>query len=614
MNETTLVTFRKVIAKHLCSVIGETISIETLLPLVQQNTGQRKASHSVFSVVIKRLATTLRGQVIGGEGEGSKYELDESLLEKCVLLSAEAQVYIGRARRTKDMLLFDPAPLQLIQLTIQNISNEVDKRKSKPITTTITTGKRGRGSDNVVIVNGAKIQADENAYSSLRRTILTGFVARFLKDFESEDSVKVITEHTRDTVDTKIKGLYSGLDLIADPSRTEASSSVMESHLNTIKDTIRTNKEIQAKVDENGAWTINLTSRQLGNVKLFSKSSNSTEPSSEEKEKEKEIALMEDPTLVVKTLVSLATQFSEYECDRYLWMVPDGRRQFVEQVLCLAKLIFGGETESNEDECSKETEGVDEARINRSRNEKRSDSWVHAIEVLYFGVATGVDIWKTQSGLSKGMEGIVEYTNVRMREIVVENRGRPGRGTGYGGDEDYDDADDDDEGGQVLDEAELTRMATILSNSALAFASVGGKRIRKLNVDMSRIMDGKGNSGVFLQYVQSRLCGIERKSKAKLNLNADLSLVQAYPEALNLCLVIAEWHDTLSSLQGSMDPYILVSHLFRLAAEIGQANRVLRVKDMESSVADSRWLLFWAAKQVLEHGLELLGLEFVDRM
>ncbi|KAF9345904.1 Arginyl-tRNA synthetase [Mortierella sp. AD094] len=628
--DSTLVTFRKVIASHLSSVLGEAYSIETLLPLVQQNTGHRKASHSVFSVVIKRLATILQGRKVEGKGEREaegivKGVLDDALLGKCLLLSSETQEYIGRVRRTKDMLLFDPVPLRLIQLTIQNIGREASESSRRitgnieavaaatavvrPIAETTThLGKRGRGSDQVVIVNGSKIQADENAYSSLRRTVLTGFVARFLKESNCQSPVKVITEYTRDTMNSKIKGLYAGLDLIADLSTT-ALVSETESYLDTIKEAIRANKDIQAQIDETGAWVVNLTSRQLGNVRLFLKSKTESAVTADGGE------VMEEPTLVVKTLLSLATQFSKYECDRYIWMVPDGRRQFVDQVLYLAKTIFESNVELSQDTNGDEEEkGPKEARTGRT-GRKSISSWVQSIEVLYFGVATGVDIWKPQGELSSGMTGVVEYTNVRMREIVVENRGRPGRGTGYGDDGGDDGGmDDDDDEEQVLDEAELTRMATILSTSALAFASVGGKRIRRLNVDMSRIMDGKGNSGVFLQYVQSRLCGIERKSKAKFNLNADLSLVKAYPEALNLCLVIAEWHDTLSALQESLDPYILVSHLFRLAAEIGQANRVLRVKDMEPTVAESRWLIFWAAKQVLEQGLQFLGLEFVERM
>lgn len=107
---------------------------------------------------------------------------------------------------------------------------------------------------------------------------------------------------------------------------------------------------------------------------------------------------------------------------------------------------------------------------------------------------------------------------------------------------------------------------------------------------------------------------IERKSNTHLNPEADLSVLQPYEEALNLALVIAEWHDVMSQLQEQQDPHLLVSYLFNLATEIGHANRVLRVKDMVSNVAEARWFLFWAAKRVLEQGLELLGLESVEHM
>lgn len=99
-----------------------------------------------------------------------------------------------------------------------------------------------------------------------------------------------------------------------------------------------------------------------------------------------------------------------------------------------------------------------------------------------------------------------------------------------------------------------------------------------------------------------------------MNPEADLSLIQLYPEALNLSVVLAEWHELLLTLEDSLDPYALVPYLFHLATEIGQANHVLRVKDMNPAVAEARWLLFWAAKQVLEQGLCLLGIEFVERM
>ncbi|KAG0363586.1 Arginyl-tRNA synthetase [Gamsiella multidivaricata] len=574
--ESSLLGFRKAIASHLSSVLDQ--SSETLLPLVQQNTSHRKGSHSVFSVAIKRLC--------GGS------DLDESIREKCLELSLpEVKELIARVRLTKDMMLFDPVPLRVLQITTERIvedagggqqGGELKERESMEV-----LGKREREvKKKVVIVNGARVQTDESAYSGLRRTVLTGFVARVLES-TSQSVVKVIAEETYEDIDPRIKTLYHGLDILKDhliaPTATAPEA---QTHLNTIKNAVQNNQEIRAQVKDS-AWLVDLTSQQLGQAKLFTASTDGS---------------MDKPTPLVQTLMSLARHFVEHPCDRYIWMVPDGRRQFAEQVLYLANIIFPGEGQKEDEE----EEPLRKKRISGASG----GCWAQDIEVLYFGAATGFDIWNSSSSsssskVSTGSSEIVEYTNQRMREIVTKNRGNPGRGTGYS---EMDD-DEDNDGGEkelVLNEEELKRMAGILSTSALAVASVGCKRMRKLTVDMNRILDGKGNSGVFLQ--------IERKSKTRLNPDADLSLVQAYPEALNLSIVLAEWHDTLSALQETLDPYALVPYLFHLAAEVGQANHVLRVKDMDTAVAEARWLLFWCAKQVLEEGLRLLGLELVERM
>ncbi|KAI1310277.1 Arginyl-tRNA synthetase [Mortierella claussenii] len=500
--DSTLLSFRRVIAAHLSSVLS--LPTESLLPLVQQNTGARKPSHSVFSVVIKRLT-------------GGKDLLDEAILEKCLELSVDTQKWIA----------------------------------------------------------------------AVRRTVLAGCVARILMR-SGQQSVKVImSQPTSNEMDVSVKDLCRGLDLTQEGSSTVET----ETYLATIKSAFESNKEIAAQIKEDGSWIVDLTAHQLGQVKVFTMSSDGGGAQAE-------------PTMIVQTLVSMAHHFSEHECHRYLWLVPDGKRQFAEQLLFLAKAIFSINTHAAEEEEHRE-------KRTTTTGQQAAMTWAEKIEVLHYGVATGADIWKNNIQLPTGLAGIIKHTNSRMREIIVENRGRPGVGIGYGeSDDDLNGVDDE----PALDEAELKRMAKILTESALAFASVGGKRIRRLNVDMSRIMDGKGNSGVFLQYVHSRLCGIQRKANAPFNPDADLSLVKAYPEALNLCLVIADWQDTLLALQETLDPYSLTSYLFRLAAEIGQANRVLRVKDMESPVAEARWLLFWSAKQVLEQGLRLLGLEFVEHM
>ncbi|KAG0212998.1 Arginyl-tRNA synthetase [Mortierella sp. GBA30] len=658
--ESVLASFRRVIASHLSSVLGK--PVDSLIPLVQQNTGHRKPSHSVFSVVIKRL------------GRGLK----EEILQQCVVLSDESKEFISRARRTKDMLLYDPVSLRLIQLSLGRIHDDIthsdkvgysqERIQSHDGSNTSNNGsKRDRqGQDSgptKVFVNGAKIQADEGSYSELRRTVLTGFIARLLMDEEKEyafekkkNSVKVLMGSFLDPdyeSSAKTTEVLRELDVIVSNNNMSAGGTKAitkpNKYLDVIKNAFDHQDGIKA-LQKDGAWIVDLSAHKLGQAKVFMStpsSSSSSEPSSSaaasaslssepgsastsaSSETLTTTTGMDTPLPIIQALVSLVSHFSEHECHRYIWVVPESRRLFVEQVLYLAKTIFpeidfGRQSRPKRTRISssREDENKDSSGLSASRSESEPaselESWTRAIELIYFGPANGMDICKTERKDGHDPEGsmsLADYSSRRMRDIVKENRGRPQNESEGTYEDNNDDGDEQGKSDRVLlGETELSRMATILSTSALAVASAGSRRLRKLNVDMNRILDGKGNSGVFLQYVLSRLCGIERKSNTRLNPAADLTLLEPYAEALNLTLVIAEWYDIIPALEDQLDPYVLVSYLFNLAAEVGHANRVLRVKDMDSTVAEARWFLFWAAKKVLEQGLQLLGLQSMEHM
>lgn len=315
-------------------------------------------------------------------------------------------------------------------------------------------------------------------------------------------------------------------------------------YLEIIKRAFQTESGIKAhqsngsSTEDGGTWIVDLSAQKLGQVKVFSSSKTGGSTA------DGEVDEMEDPTAVVETLIQMARRFARYGGNtsgdgdgevRYIWVVPDGRRLFVEQVLFLARTIFPGNREmrlqSEADEATVTGTGTGEGqepdrkkRAGATGSDVAADSksllmtksWADSVEVVYYGPAAGVDLPKDPLSSSllavsgSEMGGVVEHTNVKMREVVEQNRGGGGVGgySGAYGNDEYDDDDDDgDEGDKGLNEAELTRMSKILSRSALVVACCGGKRVRKLNVSLSRILDGKGNSGVFLQYVLSRLYG-----------------------------------------------------------------------------------------------------------
>lgn len=273
-----------------------------------------------------------------------------------------------------------------------------------------------------------------------------------------------------------IKGLFSGLDLESADQDTPS----VKSHLRIIEETIKTSKGIRS-ISKDGSWLVQLSPKS-GQVKIYiSSTTAATITSTSDQEP---LGSLGTPTPLVQTLALIANHFSEYDAlDRYIWVVPDGRRQFAEQLLELAKMVYSPR----------------EVEDGQERTKKQG--WPDLVEVIVFGPAgAGKDKTDMTSSDTDGtparMARIMEYAKAEMSEIIVENRGGS-----------LDDGDEDEEDQVALDEEALSRMATILAHSAVVVACAGTRRPKKLNMNMKQLLDGKGNSGVFLQYVLSRLCG-----------------------------------------------------------------------------------------------------------
>jgi len=259
-----------------------------------------------------------------------------------------------------------------------------------------------------------------------------------------------------------------------------------------MKQALQANPAVQAVQSEDGFSFVDLTAHGLGLAKVFS-----TYPSAME---------YESSTPITRTVVQLAHHLKDHKesCARYIWIVPESRKRFADQVLRLVGIIFNDTSEELHPSNDITSDGIESDSRDRKTSHQRSGtgSWTNLVEVVLYDPSSGPDLWSGATPLeNRNISGLVDYATVRMKEVVAENRGDPQSMDG-------DDMDDDDYGEKpALDEISLTRMATILSTSALVVASVGTRLRKKIQLDLTKILDGKGNSGVFLQYVQSRLCG-----------------------------------------------------------------------------------------------------------
>ena len=125
----------------------------------------------------------------------------------------------------------------------------------------------------------------------------------------------------------------------------------------------------------------------------------------------------------------------------------------------------------------------------------------------------------------------------------------------------------------------------------------------------------EGDTGPYLQYAHARLCSITRKaelSRSDLE-NANLSLLTE-THAVNLVRALSSWPDVLQNTLKTLEPVTVLSYLFKMTHMLSSSYDVLKVVGSEPEVKKARMALYESARQVLNNGMRLLGLNPVERL
>ena len=124
----------------------------------------------------------------------------------------------------------------------------------------------------------------------------------------------------------------------------------------------------------------------------------------------------------------------------------------------------------------------------------------------------------------------------------------------------------------------------------------------------------EGDTGPYLQYAHARLCSITRKAglTTKDIESADLSLLTE-PHAINLVRLLASWPDMVARTLSTLEPITILAYLFKMTHMLSSSYDVLKVIGSETELKKARMALYEAARQVLNNGMHLLGLNPVER-
>ncbi|KAL8745881.1 MAG: hypothetical protein Q9190_002027 [Brigantiaea leucoxantha] len=196
----------------------------------------------------------------------------------------------------------------------------------------------------------------------------------------------------------------------------------------------------------------------------------------------------------------------------------------------------------------------------------------------------------TRKGTVKFLDDILRDVGEKMHEVMQKNQAK------------Y----------EQVENPEQT--ADTLGITAVMVQDMTGKRINGYEFSLERMTSFEGDTGPYLQYAHARLCSITRKAGLTSQdlESADLSLLSE-SHAINLIRALSSWPDVVQNTLKTQEPVTVLSYLFKMTHMLSSSYDVLKVVGSEAELKKARMALYEAARQVLNNGMKLLGLDPVER-
>ena len=216
------------------------------------------------------------------------------------------------------------------------------------------------------------------------------------------------------------------------------------------------------------------------------------------------------------------------------------------------------------------------------------------LEHVAFGTILGADRrpFKTREGDAVGLESLLDEAVSEARKVV--------------------DANSPD-----LDQEARARVAEVVGLGAIKYADLSQNRLSDYVFDWQKMLAMNGNTATYLQYAYARIQSIFSKGEIdpRTLRNQPPELVLNHPAERGLGVRSLRLPEVLELAAAELKPNILTDYLFDLANAFSTFFEECPVLKAESpSRRDSRLAICDLTAQTLKFGLELLGIEVVDRM
>lgn len=228
---------------------------------------------------------------------------------------------------------------------------------------------------------------------------------------------------------------------------------------------------------------------------------------------------------------------------------------------------------------------------------KRADWIPDDVELVHvpFGLVQGEDgkKLKTRSGETVRLKDLLDEAIARSRQDLEKRFAEEGRSESEG----------------FIEET-----ARVVGISAVKYADLSRNRTSNYVFSFDKMLALQGNTAPYLLYAYVRVQGISRKGKVDLTTLGHQTITLEDDSELVLAKHILQLSDILKEVEQDLLPNRLCLYLFELSQKFNQFYNLCPVLQAEEPKRTSRLMLADLTARTLKLGLNLLGIEVLERM
>jgi len=148
---------------------------------------------------------------------------------------------------------------------------------------------------------------------------------------------------------------------------------------------------------------------------------------------------------------------------------------------------------------------------------------------------------------------------------------------------------------------------------AMKFTMLNQDSNREIIFDPEQALSFEGETGPYIQYTYARACSILKRYKGKIKVDVDFSLLNSGEEK-EIIKVLADFPEAVEKAALSYKPNLVCRFLLDASQKFNEYYHKHKILQEDKKLEESRILLVFCLKQVIETGLYLLSIKSTSEM